>query len=138
MMSTGDASPGHRLPLGGRRVLLVEDEALVALLEEDMLRDAGAEVVGPAGSVAEALRLIEGTAADGGLDAAVVDIGLADAAASPVADRLAALGVPFLFATGYGEHADTGGHPTAPVLAKPFDPDALVAAVEGLAAAARG
>jgi DNA-binding LytR/AlgR family response regulator len=86
--------------------------------------------------VAEALRLIERAAADGGLDAAVVDIKLADAAAAPVADQLATLGVPFVFATGYGEHADTGGHAAAPVLAKPFDADALVAAVEGLAAAA--
>ncbi len=132
-MSTGDAPPGHRPALRGRRVLLVEDEALTALMMEDGLLDAGAEVVGPVGSVDEALGLIEGTAADDGLSAAVVDIKLGGEAAAPVADRLAALGVPFVFATGYGEHRDPGGHPTAPVLAKPFDPDALVAAVGGLA-----
>ena len=134
MHASNDNLPGHHPALRGRRVLVVEDEALVALLLEDGLLDAGAEVVGPAGMVGEAPRLIEGAAADGGLHAAVVDLRLADAMASPVADRLAALGVPFLFATGYGEGCDTGGHAGAPVLAKPFDPDALVAAVQGLAA----
>jgi DNA-binding response OmpR family regulator len=88
--------------------------------------------VGPAASVGEALRLIETAAADGGLNAAVLDINLNGEAVKPVADRLAALGVPFLFATGYGEGCDTGGH-TAPVLRKPFGADRLVAAVEAVA-----
>jgi len=125
--------PRHRRGLCGRRVLVVEDEALVAMLMEDGLADAGAEVVGPACSVDEALGLIERVACDGGLSAAVLDINLEGANVSPVADRLAALSVPFVFATGYGEGCDRCGYATAPVLAKPFDPDALVAAVEGLA-----
>jgi hypothetical protein len=54
---------------------------------------------------------------------------------APVADKLAALGVPFLFATGYGVGRGTGGHAAAPVLHKPFDPDALIDAVEALASA---
>jgi hypothetical protein len=57
---------------------------------------------------------------------------------SPVADRLAALGVPFLFATGYGTNCDTGGHTAAPVLQvlhKPFDPHGLIVAVEALVSA---
>ena len=122
-------------PLRDKRILIVEDEALLALLVEDRLLDAGAEVVGPATSVADALRLIEAMAAGGGLSAAVLDINLRGAAVTPVADRLAALGVPFLFATGYGENCDTGGHGTAPVLHKPFDPDRLIAVIEGLVAA---
>jgi hypothetical protein len=61
-------------------------------------------------------------------------INLQGAAVWSVADRLVALGVPFVFATGYGEHCDRDLHAAAPVLAKPFDPGALVAAVEGLAA----
>ncbi len=58
-------------------------------------------------------------------------------ALAPVADRLAALGVPFLFATGYGENCDTGGHADAPVLHKPFARRALIDAVEALASARR-
>ena len=48
----------------------------------------------------------------------------------PVADRLTALGVPFLFATGYGDGCDRGRHAAAPTLAKPFDPESLIALVE--------
>jgi CheY-like chemotaxis protein len=107
--------------LEGKRILVVEDEVLVSMLLEDELRDAGATVLGPAPSVGDALRLAEAAAADGGLSAAVLDINLEGQRVWPVADRLAALGVPFLFATGYGEGCDTGGH-AAPVLHKPFDP----------------
>ena len=124
----------HRPMLRDRRILVVEDEALVAMLAEDELLQAGARVVGPAASVGEALRLIETAAADGGLSAAVLDINLAGERVNPVADRLAALGVPFLFATGYGEGCDTGGH-AAPMLHKPFDSHVLVVTVETLASA---
>ena len=130
-----DNSTDPRPMLRDKRILVVEDEALVAMLVEDELLEAGAKVVGPAASVDEALRLIETAAAEGGLSAAVLDIDLAGEAARPVADRLAALGVPFLFATGYGVGCDTGGHAAAPVLHKPFDPHGLVVAVETLASA---
>lgn len=122
-----------RLPLEGRRILVVEDEALVAMLLEDELVDAGARVIGPATTVGDALRLVEAAAADGGIDAAVLDIGLEDGTAVPLADRLAARGVPFLFATGYGEDCDTGGHRGMPVLRKPFHGRQLVDAVASLA-----
>ena len=128
--------PHHRTTLREKRVLVVEDEALVAMLVEDGLLEAGAEVVGPAASVGEALRLIEEVASDGGLSAAVLDLNLNGEVVSAVADRLAALGVPFLFATGYGEGCDTGGH-AAPMLHKPFAPEMLVTAVEALATAGR-
>ena len=121
--------------LTGKRVLVVEDEALVSMLVEDELLDAGAKVVGPAACIDDALRLIEAAAADGGLSAAVLDINLGGQQVWPVADRLAALGVPFLFATGYGEGCDTGGHGAAPTLHKPFSPESLVAAVAALASA---
>src|SRR3954469_5567718 len=126
--------PRLRHALHGRRILVVEDEALVAMAMEDELANAGAQVVGTACSVDEALGLIEQVTYDGGLNAAVLDMNLEGAAVSPVADRLAALGVPFVFATGYGEGCDRGVHAAAPVLAKPFEPTALVAVVEGLAA----
>ena len=127
----------QRQSLRGRRVLVVEDEALVAMVMEDGLVEAGAEVVGPACTVDEALGLIERAACDGGLSAAVLDINLEGTAVSPVADRLATLGVPFVFATGYGQGCHKGLHTAAPVLAKPFDPEALVTVIEGLAAPAR-
>ena len=129
--------PARSLPdcpilLRGKRILVVEDEAIVAMLIEDELLEAGAEVVGPAGSVGDALQLIEAAAADGGLSAAVLDINLDGEAVRPVADTLAALGVPFLFATGYGEHCDTGGHEGAQVLHKPFDRHELLVAITDL------
>jgi CheY-like chemotaxis protein len=124
---------GCRTKLIGKRVLVVEDEPLVAMLFEDDLRDAGATIVGPAVSVCEALRLVEVAAADGGISAAVLDINIGGKHVLPVADRLAALGVPFLFATGYSKGVDTGGHGAAPVLEKPLDTGRLVVAVATLA-----
>ena len=121
--------------LTGKRVLVVEDEALVSMMVEDELRDAGATVLGPAACVADAMRLVEAAAADGGISVAVLDINLEGRHVGPVADRLAALGVPFLFATGYGGNRDAGGHGAAPVLEKPFDTERLVASVAALASA---
>ena len=129
------SSFGRPPRLKGKRVLVVEDEALVSMLVEDELLGAGATVLGPAMRVDDAMRLVEAAAADGGISAAVLDINLQGERALPVADRLAALGVPFLFATGYGEGCDTGGHGAAPTLHKPFSPESLVAAVEALASA---
>ncbi|MBD0274071.1 MAG: response regulator, partial [Acetobacteraceae bacterium] len=86
-------------------------------------------------TVDDALRLVEAAAADGGISAAVLDISLDGRHVGPVADRLAALGVPFLFATGYGEDCDTGGHRAVPVLSKPFSPESLVVIVEALSSA---
>ena len=120
---------GHRRMLQGRRVLVVEDHALICMLMEDGLIKAGAEVVGPACSVKEALGLIEGVVADGGLSAAVLDIYLDGEMVKPVADRLAALGVPFIFATGYPEWHNWDLHTIAPRLQKPFDGDTLADAV---------
>jgi DNA-binding response OmpR family regulator len=129
---------GQPPKLKGKRVLVVEDEAPVSMLLEDELRDAGATVLGPAACVGDALRLVEAAAADGGISAAVLDINLEGERALPVAGRLAALSVPFVFATGYGEGCDTGEHGAAPTLRKPFAPERLVAAVEALAAQETG
>ena len=126
---------GRPAKLTGKRVLVAEDVAVISMLVEDGLRDAGATVLGPACSLGDALRLVEGAAADGGVDAAVIDIDLQGERATPVADKLAALGVPFLFATGYGDGCDTGGHGAAPILRKPYCTGSLIAAVEALASA---
>lgn len=122
-----------RGPLADCRILLVEDDAIIAMLEEDALAEAGAEVLGPASSVGEALRLIEQAVGTGGLGGAVLDLALDGNGVAPVADRLAALGVPFLFATGSVlENALMRRHQAAPVLCKPFDPRELLAAVSAL------
>lgn len=86
--------------LGGRRILVVEDESLVAMLIETILEDLGGETVGPLASVEEALAFLgDGPA----LDAALLDVNLAGRQVFPVAEALAASGVPFVFSTGYGE-----------------------------------
>ncbi len=122
----------HRPALRGQRVLVVEDEALVAMLVEDGLLDVGATVLGPASTVEEALSMIETATSDGGLAAAVLDLNLGGCSVLPVADKLASLGVPFIIATGYGEGCDTGGHTEAPLLHKPFDLGRLTSAVQEL------
>ena len=79
--------------------------------------------------------LSSSAAANGGISVAVLDINLGGRHVAPVADRLAALRVPFLFATGYGDGCDTGGHGAAPTLRKPFGPQRLIIAVQALASA---
>jgi DNA-binding NtrC family response regulator len=81
-----------------RQILVVEDEILIALELEQMLRRAGYQVVGPAGSVEMALRLLRQVRPD----AAVLDVNLAGESVTPVAEVLRAMVVPFVVATGYG------------------------------------
>jgi len=80
------------------------------------------------------LELIDQAAADGGLSAAVLDINLEGEVVSPVADRLAALSVPFVFATGYGENYNRGPHAAAPILTKPFNGNVVADVVRDLTA----
>jgi CheY-like chemotaxis protein len=99
------------------KVLIVEDEALVSMLLEAMLEDAGCDVVGPAPRVSTGIALVNGGEP---MDAAILDVNVAGEVVFPVAEALAARGVPFAFASGYGE----GGVPDAwrdrPILQKPF------------------
>lgn len=115
-----------------RRVLVVEDEALVAMLVEDALIDAGFDIIGPAATVEEALRLLERERPD----AVVLDLNLAGETSTPVADALAARGIPYVIATGYGAAGLPDGHRGATVLAKPYDPSDLTAVLSRLCAAA--
>ena len=98
------------------RVLVAEDEALVAMLVEDMLAEIGCTVIGPAGNLADALAL----ARDSEIDVALLDVNLAGKPVFPVADLLRERGVPYIFASGYGEAGVADGHRGAPVLQKPF------------------
>jgi CheY-like chemotaxis protein len=103
-------------PFSGRRVLVVEDEMIVAWLLEDMLADLGCAVVGPAARVNQALAMIDAEA----IDVAVLDINLNGQMSYSLADALAARGVPFVFSTGYDKDSLLDGYRTFPVLQKPF------------------
>jgi DNA-binding response OmpR family regulator len=102
--------------LAGLRVLIVEDEMIIALEIESMLRALGCEVVGPVGTLKSALRLAHTEA----LDAAVLDVNLHGEKVFPVADELQARGIPFLFATGYGAWTMPEEWRAPCRLAKPF------------------
>ena len=85
--------------LAGRRILIVEDESLVAMLLETILEDLGCETVGPAGTVTEGATLLSSQT----VDAALLDVNVAGELVFPVADSLKKRGIPFVFSTGYGE-----------------------------------
>ena len=102
--------------LSGRRVLVVEDEMLVLLMTEGMLADLGCESVTAAATVDQALALIDGQI----FDAAILDMNLSGNKSHAVADALAARGVPFVFATGYGDGHLEDPWRDRPVLQKPF------------------
>lgn len=105
--------------LAGKRVLVVEDEYIIASELARTLEDAGAEVVGPAGAVEDALELV---ASDGDrLDGAVLDVNLRDERVFPVADALAARGVRFVLITGYDETSIPQAYAAVPRCEKPVD-----------------
>jgi CheY-like chemotaxis protein len=99
-----------------RRVLIVEDEILLAMNLEDMLAELGHNVVAMATRMPEAMTL----AANSDIDLAILDLNLLGALSFPVAEILRARGVPFLFATGYGSQGLTEEYRAELVLAKPY------------------
>jgi DNA-binding response OmpR family regulator len=106
----------EEIQLSGKHILVVEDEALAALHLEDMLQELGCEVMGPAARVKHAIEIL-----DQGLpDMAILDLNVAGELVYPVADTLAARGVPFLFATGLGIASLSENYRDRPVLQKPF------------------
>lgn len=109
--------------LAGKRILLAEDEAILAMSMEDLLTDAGCVVVGPAMSLAEAQRL----AIDAEIDAAVLDINLGEGDSFGVARLLRGRSVPFCFSTGYGFSGLPPEFTAVPVLQKPYRCEALCA-----------
>jgi len=110
--------------LAGNQVLLVEDEALVAIAMKDMLVDLGFEVLGAYGKTADALA----AASNHQVNAAVLDVNLGGELVYPVADLLIAKGVPFVFVTGYGAETIEPRFAHVPVLPKPIEREALHAA----------
>lgn len=110
------------------RVLVVEDEPLLALDIAHHLEDAGFEVVGPASSVARALRLID----EVGCDAAVLDINLGPETAELVAEVLLQRGTPFVSLSGYSSEQRPAIFQTAHFLTKPARPEDLIALLNQL------
>lgn len=102
--------------MNGLRVLVVEDEAAISLLLEDMLLDFGCEIVGPAARLGTALELVQ----NGLIDLAILDVNVAGEPIYPVAAALAERNVPFVFSTGYGSAGIEDLYRNRPVLQKPF------------------
>jgi two-component sensor histidine kinase/CheY-like chemotaxis protein len=115
---------GARASLGvekGGSVLLVEDEPIVSMMMAEALTELGFRVVGPCGTVREAID----TTGDTQLDAAILDIRLGEELVYPLADDLSARGIPFVFVTGYGVESLDPRFRAIPVLQKPVDVKAL-------------
>jgi CheY-like chemotaxis protein len=113
----------------GKRLLVVEDEYLIAMDLSDLIEKAGGEVVGPAGSVEDALELVAREADR--LDGAVLDINLRDERVYPVADALNASGVPFVFVTGYDAEMIPEAYAGVPRYEKPVDKARLLRLIAG-------
>jgi PAS domain S-box-containing protein len=101
----------------GQRILLVEDEALVAMMIQECLAESGHSVIGPISRASDALA----AAKDADYDAAILDINLGDGMAYPVADILSARGVPFVFVTGYEADTVDERFRAVPILQKPIE-----------------
>jgi CheY-like chemotaxis protein len=109
----------------GIRVLIVEDEPIVAMLAEDLLDSIGCIVAGTVASIAEAMAAIKTMM----FDVALIDVNLGGEDGLVVADALKALGIPYIITSGYGAEGLAPGHPDAPVLSKPYAIAALEAAI---------
>lgn len=114
--------------LRGKRILIVEDEPLVAMEIESQLASTGCEIIGPAATIQTAKRFI----ADATFNAALIDANLAGHPVHELAAALTQKNIPFAFATGYGREALPLGFRDAPVLTKPFSPNQLRAVIEAL------
>jgi DNA-binding NtrC family response regulator len=110
------------------RVLLLEDDPLIALDAEEMLMSLGARQVLVAHSLAAATATLEA----GGVDMAVLDIRIGQERSDSFARRLADRGVPFILASGYGDPALAGEFAKVPWVGKPYAADALKAAFDAL------
>lgn len=119
-MSTGSGK------LGNLRVLIVEDESLIAMLIEDAVLDLGCRMV----TIAATLRDALDQATSGEFDIAILDVNLNGSPAFPVAELLADKRIPFIFSTGYGASGVPQAFAAVPVLAKPFKEGDVARAIE--------
>ncbi len=110
---------------GNCRILLVEDETMIAMLVEDMLEDLGHNLAAVTGRLEEALTLIGSEA----FDLAILDLNLGGILTYPVADVLREKSIPFIFATGYGSSGLKEAYSDLPTLQKPFNQEDLSQAI---------
>ncbi len=115
--------------LSGKKVLIVEDEALITMLFEDILEDFACQVVGPAMNVRQAMELAQ-TAE---IDVAILDVNLSGEPSFPVATVLQARGVPLAFSSGYGSQGLPAEWQSTPTLPKPFTSDEVADTLAHLA-----
>ncbi len=116
----------------GKRVLLVEDELMIRMLLEGMLTDLGHTVAAEAGGIEEALAL----AKEADIDVAILDVNLNNRPITPVVEVLIERGVPFVFASGYGQRGVPEPYRQNPTLQKPFQVEALAQAIDAALAKA--
>jgi CheY-like chemotaxis protein len=107
------------------RVLVIEDEMMIRMLLQDMLDDLGHTLAGEAGAIDEALAL----ARQAEFDIAILDVNLNGQPISPVVEVLVERGLPFVFATGYGQRGVPEPYRMIPTLQKPFQAEALAHAL---------
>lgn len=110
------------------RVLVVDDEALIAMMLSDLLTEYGHETVGPAHSEGQALELVASTP----IDAAILDVTLGDHTCFAVAEELGQRGIPFAFATGHGAQSMPDAFRERMTVSKPFDFEAVRRIVDSL------
>ena len=127
--SMGFRVMGQGKVAAGKRVLIVEDELMIRMLLEGMLTDLGHSVAAEAGGLDEAISL----AKQAEFDLAVLDVNLNGTPVTPVVEILVERGVPFIFASGYGQRGLPEAYRTAPILQKPFQADALEKAIQAVA-----
>jgi CheY-like chemotaxis protein len=112
--------------MSGRSILIVEDEPLIAMMLEDFVESLGHAPAGTADNIDDALDCVE----RGGFDLVILDVNLGASECWPIADRLAALSIPFILATGGHVSPPPAEHADAPTLAKPFTLDSVRDALE--------
>jgi CheY-like chemotaxis protein len=114
----------------GKRILVVEDELMIRMLLDGMLSDLGYTMTAEAGAIGEAMAL----AKQGEFDAAILDVNLNGEPITPVVEILVARGLPFVFATGYGQRGVPEAYRSNPTLQKPFQVEALAQALAAIVA----
>lgn len=130
MKAVGPRGSDAELP-PGFRVIVVEDEFMIAMAVEAVVIEAGGVVVDMAATLNQAIDL----ARNGGFDAALLDINLNGENSFPVAKSLDGRGIPYAFITGYGRQMVPEDFAAAPLLTKPYTREDLVRVLAGLAAA---